>query len=111
MRGNRGGACGSSSLDGDLGFFRRALGLDGNGLRGRNGVFRGCRRFRSSFGRGLYLDGARAVGGFLVIGVFLEVEAFLSNANELMGLFRVLRKDGNAMIHCYAESKMENMNN
>ncbi len=45
-----------------------------------------------------------------MIGVFLAVEAFVGDTDQLIRLFRVLGKYGNAMVHADADSKLEGRN-
>src|SRR5689334_13532633 len=99
LRGRRSGADGGMGLAIVFSFLRRTLGFDRNRRRQRAGSF-GRRSASGNRFLGWRGFGApRPVDRFLMVGVLLLIETFVRNPDQLVRLLRVLRKDGNAMIH------------
>src|SRR5438105_12420173 len=55
-------------------------------------------------------NAAGTVDRFSVVLVLLTVEALIRDANQLIGLFGVLWKNGNAMIHADGDRKSTRLN-
>jgi hypothetical protein len=44
-----------------------------------------------------------------VIGVLETIEAFIGNANQLVGLLTVLREGGHTMVHANADAQLQRL--
>src|SRR5215472_41111 len=102
-----------SGADGSLGlatvflFFRRALRFDGNRGRQRAGNLRGRSGSGNRYFRWRSFRALCAVDRPSVVFVLLAVKTLVRNADELIGLLRVLRKDRDAVIHADGNFELE----
>lgn len=74
--------------------------FDGNRTSRRHGLRGFDRGRRGCFGR-------TRSRGHAVICMFLRIEPFIGNSNQLIGVFAVLGKSGDAVVHADADGELE----
>src|SRR6266478_219481 len=84
--------------------LRSTLRLNGNwwrrrccGISGRHGRLERRRNLRAG----------SAVPGLAMIGMLETIKALIRNTYQLVGLFAVLRKSGNSVIHADADAQLQ----
>src|SRR5260370_8480477 len=85
-----------------------ALRFDGNRFWRRTGAFRRscCGSWRCSSRLGA---SSTVCSGLAVIGVLEAIEAFICDADQLIGLFAILRESGHAVVHAHAHAELKRM--